>query len=80
MLYRRSGAYKADYDQTKLTMQELEKKIEVSYLKKKGLIAERKEVKLEVKEAAQYNELLEEVVKKINAFVLHLIGHALKIS
>lgn len=49
-------------------MQELEKKIEVSYLKKKGLIAERKEVKLEVQEAARYSDMLQEMV-----YIFHLI-------
>lgn len=47
-------------------MQELEKKIEVSYLKKKGLIAERKEVKMEVQEAARYNDMLQEMVHKFS--------------
>lgn len=59
-----SGALKGEYEQLKADMLKAEEETNVTYLKKRGVVAERKEAKLEKEEAEKYNRLKEDLVKK----------------
>lgn len=61
----RSVAIKNEYEQAKNKVIETEKKMEASYLKKKSILVERREVKMALEEERCYNELLEEKVYKL---------------
>lgn len=58
----RSGALKTEYDRLKAEMLKAEEETNFTYLKKRGVVAERKEAKLEKEEAEKYQKLREELV------------------
>ncbi|XP_046670260.1 structural maintenance of chromosomes protein 1A-like [Homalodisca vitripennis] len=57
-----SGAVKAEYDRLKTEMLKAEEETNYTYLKKRGVVAERKEAKLEKDEAEKYQRLKEELI------------------
>lgn len=57
-----SGALKEDYDRLKSEVMKAEEETNFSYLKKRGVAAERKEAKLEKDEAEKYQKLKDELV------------------
>lgn len=57
-----SGALKEEYDRLKSEMLKAEEETNFSYLKKRGVVAERKEAKLEKEEAEKYQRLKEDLV------------------
>lgn len=57
-----SGALKEDYDRLKSEVMKAEEETNFSYLKKRGVAAERKEAKLEKEEAEKYQKLKDELV------------------
>ncbi|XP_054276656.1 structural maintenance of chromosomes protein 1A-like [Macrosteles quadrilineatus] len=59
-----SGVLKAEYDRLKAEMLKAEEETNYTYLKKRGVVAERKEAKLEKEEAEKYQRLREELVEK----------------
>ncbi|KAI5729154.1 hypothetical protein M8J77_026158 [Diaphorina citri] len=59
-----SGALKDDYERLKAEMIQAEEETNMSYLKKKGVVAERKEAKIEKDEAEKYQRIREEIVAK----------------
>ncbi|XP_046672179.1 LOW QUALITY PROTEIN: structural maintenance of chromosomes protein 1A-like [Homalodisca vitripennis] len=59
-----SGAVKAEYDRLKTEMLKAEEETNYTYLKKRGVVAERKEAKLEKDEAEKYQRLKEELIEK----------------
>jgi len=63
-----SGALKEDYDRLKAEVMKAEEETNFTYLKKRGVAAERKEAKLEKEEAEKYQKLKDELVniKKYN--------------
>lgn len=58
----RSGALKEDYDRLKAEVMKAEEETNFTYLKKRGVAAERKEAKLEKDEAEKYQKLKDELV------------------
>lgn len=58
-----SGALKEDYDRLKAEVMKAEEETNFTYLKKRGVAAERKEAKLEKEEAEKYQKLKDELVK-----------------
>lgn len=74
----RSGSLKEDYDRLKSEVIKAEEETNFTYLKKRGVAAERKEAKLEKEEAEKYQKLKDELVKNcfyiinfnLNNFVL----------
>lgn len=70
-----SGALKEDYDRLKAEVMKAEEETNFSYLKKRGVAAERKEAKLEKEEAEKYQKLKDELVNtKLYFFNNHLIS------
>lgn len=65
-----SGALKEDYDRLKAEVMKAEEETNFTYLKKRGVAAERKEAKLEKEEAEKYQKLKDELV---NTFIIVLI-------
>lgn len=63
----RSGALKTEYDRLKAEMLKAEEETNFTYLKKRGVVAERKEAKLEKEEAEKYQRLREELVSIDNS-------------
>jgi len=59
-----SGALKTEYDRLKSEMLKAEEETNYTYLKKRGVVAERKEAKLEKEEAEKYQRLKEELAEK----------------
>lgn len=59
----RSGSLKEDYDRLKSEVVKAEEETNFTYLKKRGVAAERKEAKLEKEEAEKYQKLKDELVK-----------------
>ncbi|XP_014216810.1 structural maintenance of chromosomes protein 1A [Copidosoma floridanum] len=59
-----SGSLKAEYERLKAEMLKAEEETQFSYQKKKGIVAERKEAKLEKEEAERYQRLREEYIEK----------------
>lgn len=59
----RSGVVKEEYDRLKQEVLKAEEETNFSYLKKRGVVAERKEAKLEKDEAEKYQRLKDELVK-----------------
>lgn len=59
----RSGSLKEEYERTKAEMLKAEEDTQFTYLKKKGIAAERKEAKLEKEEAEKYQRLKDEYVR-----------------
>lgn len=57
-----SGALKEDYDRLKTEVMKAEEETNFSYLKKRGVAAERKEAKMEKEEAEKYQKLKNELV------------------
>jgi len=57
-----SGSLKDDYERTKAEMLKAEEDTQFTYLKKKGIAAERKEAKLEKEEAEKYQRLKDDYV------------------
>lgn len=53
---------KDDYERLKAEMIQAEEETNMSYLKKKGVVAERKEAKIEKDEAEKYQRIREEIV------------------
>lgn len=68
-----SGALKEDYDKLKAEVMKAEEETNFSYLKKRGVAAERKEAKLEKEEAEKYQKLKDELVN-INLMIYHIIS------
>ncbi|ODN04441.1 Structural maintenance of chromosomes protein 1A [Orchesella cincta] len=60
----RSGALKKEYETTKAGKLEMEQKIQVVHMKKKGVFAERREAKMEWEEAKRFTELMDEMANK----------------
>lgn len=60
-----SGALKEEYERLKAEMGKAEEETNFTYLKKKGVQAERKEAKLEKDEAEKYQRLKEELVRSL---------------
>lgn len=58
----RSGSLKEDYDRLKSEVVKAEEETNFTYLKKRGVAAERKEAKLEKEEAEKYQKLKDELV------------------
>lgn len=58
----RSGELKDEYDKSRTEMQRLEEEAAVNLNKKRGIVAERKEAKIEIDEADKYNRLRDELV------------------
>lgn len=66
-----SGALKEEYERLKSEMLKAEEETNFTYLKKRGVVAERKEAKIEKEEAEKYQRLKDELVKvEIKNFVL----------
>ncbi|XP_075230606.1 structural maintenance of chromosomes protein 1A-like [Lycorma delicatula] len=59
-----SGALKEEYDRLKAEMLKAEEDTNYSYLKKRGVVAERKEAKQEKEEAEKYQRLKDDLVEK----------------
>lgn len=59
-----SGALKDEYDRLRTQMFQAEEETQCTYLKKKGITAERKEAKAEKEEAEKYQKLTEELGEK----------------
>lgn len=59
-----SGALKDEYDRLRTQMLQAEEETQCTYLKKKGITAERKEAKAEKEEAEKYQKLTEELGEK----------------
>ncbi|XP_026804865.1 structural maintenance of chromosomes protein 1A [Rhopalosiphum maidis] len=59
-----SGALKEDYDRLKAEVMKAEEETNFTYLKKRGVAAERKEAKLEKEEAEKYQKLKDELAQK----------------
>ncbi|XP_014241768.1 structural maintenance of chromosomes protein 1A isoform X2 [Cimex lectularius] len=59
-----SGVLKEEYDRLKQEVLKAEEETNFSYLKKRGVVAERKEAKLEKDEAEKYQRLKDELVEK----------------
>ena len=57
-----SGALKDQYEKAKAEMLKAEEDTQFTYLKKKGIAAERKEARLEKEEAEKYQRLKDECV------------------
>jgi len=57
-----SGALKEGYEKAKAEMLKAEEDTQFTYLKKKGIAAERKEAKLEKEEAEKYQKLKDDYV------------------
>lgn len=53
---------KEDYDRLKAEVMKAEEETNFTYLKKRGVAAERKEAKLEKEEAEKYQKLKDELV------------------
>lgn len=66
-----SGALKDDYERTKAEMLKAEEDTQFTYLKKKGIAAERKEAKLEKEEAEKYQKLKDDYVRNRNQSKFH---------
>lgn len=60
-----SGLIKDEYNKLKYEMQVAEEETQFTYLKKKGIAAERKEAKLEKLEAERYTKLKQEYVRVV---------------
>ncbi|CAA9994627.1 unnamed protein product, partial [Nesidiocoris tenuis] len=58
---RVSGVVKEEYDRLKQEVLKAEEETNFSYLKKRGVVAERKEAKLEKDEAEKYQRLKDEL-------------------
>lgn len=67
----RSGALKEEYERLKTEMLKAEEETNFTYLKKRGVVAERKEAKLEKEEAEKYQRLKDELVSEIFFQCLH---------
>lgn len=65
----RSGSLKEEYERTKAEMLKAEEDTQFTYLKKKGIAAERKEAKLEKEEAEKYQRLKDEYVRSYICFI-----------
>ncbi len=57
-----SGALKEEYERLKTDMLKAEEETNFTYLKKRGVVAERKEAKLEKEEAEKYQKLKKDLV------------------
>lgn len=55
-----------------------EEETNFSYLKKRGVAAERKEAKLEKEEAEKYQKLKDELVNSFEVLLVLVINHLLK--
>ncbi|RTG81389.1 structural maintenance of chromosome 1 [Schistosoma bovis] len=60
----KSAELKEEYDLSKMEMQKLEENATFNLNKKKGIVAERKEAKIEIDEAERYKKLQNELTKK----------------
>ncbi|TNN06725.1 Structural maintenance of chromosomes protein isoform 1 [Schistosoma japonicum] len=60
----KSAELKEEYDMSKMEMQKLEENATFNLNKKKGIVAERKEAKIEIDEAERYKKLQNELTKK----------------
>lgn len=68
----RSGVLKTEYDRLKAEMLKAEEETNYTYLKKRGVVAERKEAKMEKEEAEKYQRLKEDLVSScLHTMVLH---------
>lgn len=70
-----SGALKEEYDRLKTEMLKAEEETNFSYLKKRGVVAERKEAKLEKEEAEKYQRLKEDLGEKEIEYQLFRLYH-----
>lgn len=70
-----SGDLKSDYENCKAEITVAERKFEAAYLKKKGIIAERREVKMEMQEAKVYGDYLKQVTEKEIELYLFMFFH-----
>jgi len=68
-----SGGLKEEYEKTKAEMLKAEEDTQFTYLKKKGIAAERKEAKLEKEEAEKYQRLKDQYVRVEIRFKYHLL-------
>lgn len=69
MVNTRSGALKEDYDHVKAEVLKAEEETNFTYLKKRGVVAERKEAKMEKDEAERYQRLKDELVSPVNILI-----------
>jgi hypothetical protein len=69
-LFSSSGALKEDYDRLKAEVMKAEEETNFTYLKKRGVAAERKEAKLEKEEAEKYQKLKDELVNTKNIILV----------
>ncbi|CAL8092994.1 unnamed protein product [Orchesella dallaii] len=59
-----SNALKEEYEKTKAEMSDMEIKLQGVHMKKKGVIAEKREVEMELNEAKRFGELMNDVANK----------------
>ena len=71
--HNRSGALKEEYERLKTEMLKAEEETNFTYLKRRGIVAERKEAKLEKEEAEKYQRFKDELVKYMYADLLPLL-------
>ena len=67
----RSGALKEEYERLKTEMLKAEEETNFTYLKKRGVVAERKEAKLEKEEAEKYQRLKDDLVSREPSIIIH---------
>ena len=65
----RSGALKEEYDHVKSEVLKAEEETNFTYLKKRGVVAERKEAKMEKDEAEKYQRLKDELVMENRIYI-----------
>ncbi len=70
-----SGALKEDYDRLKAEMLKAEEEIQFTLQKKKSIVADRKEAKMEKEEAEKYQKLRKDLAEQQVAFFLFKLFH-----
>lgn len=70
-----SGALKEEYDHVKSEVLKAEEETNFTYLKKRGVVAERKEAKMEKDEAEKYQRLKDELTEKEVEYQLFKLYH-----
>lgn len=70
-----SGAVKEEYDHVKNEVLKAEEETNFTYLKKRGVVAERKEAKMEKDEAEKYQRLKDELAEKEIEYQLFKLYH-----
>ncbi len=70
-----SGALKEEYDRLKAELLKAEEAIQFSLLKKKGIVADRKEARKEKEEAEKYQKLCKDLAAEKVTFFLFKLFH-----